>query len=786
MSRLVGLLAFAGGLALAQTLEAPPGWIVCLPALLAITALLRGPHRPRRGPGIAIALAGIAAAALVLGVGSGDSRLAAIDAGAMDAGAGRQLLVRGHVTASAWRERGEVRVPLATPRGRVMVLAEDAALPRSPPIGRLLQARGTLVKPPASDEFMRSRLRRIGISHELRAIEVEVLPERRGGPAGVLDAMRANAERAVGAGLDSRQAGLARGFVLGGDDRIDPAIEEDFRRTGLSHLLAVSGQNVLLLAALAGVALGLLGLGLRARLAVSVLLIALYVPITGAGASIQRAAVMGAAGLLMTILGRPADRGFVLALALVATLLVNPRFTGDVGWQLSFAAVVGIGLWAARLSRLLASHRPLSALPERVGGPAAEAIALTIAATLATAPLIAFTFERLSLASLLANVAVAPAVAPVMWLGMASSFIGQFVAWPLVPGLLEVVGAASARLIDYVAGIAHGLSGNAWAELEVEPPSVAALAATYACLAAGVGAILAIVERRGGLRVRRSRLLAAVAATTVLWAAASTVRGGDASLPPLEGIGTRVTVLDVGQGDATLLQPSEGLPILVDSGPAEADVAEQLEDLGIERLGALLITHDQSDHAGGAPEILSRLDVDLLGSPLPVPTLDSAARPETRVVTLRAGRELRSGSLRVRVLWPSDAATKATGDPNLSSLVLLATSAGRRVLLTGDAEQEMTHLRPGPIDVLKVAHHGSADAGLGALLASSTPAIATVSAGAGNSYGHPADSTTAALAAASTCVLRTDRDGAITIDLHRGPLAAWSGGEAIAAARPDC
>ena len=122
------------------------------------------------------------------------------------------------------------------------------------------------------------------------------------------------------------EAALARGFVLGQDDRIDPLVREQFRRAGLSHLLAVSGQNVVLLAILAGAGLALFGIGLRARLAATILIIALYVPVAGAGPSIQRAGVMGAAAIVATLAGRLSGRAYPPLLAAAATLLVNPRF----------------------------------------------------------------------------------------------------------------------------------------------------------------------------------------------------------------------------------------------------------------------------------------------------------------------------------------------------------------------------------------------------------------------------------------------------------------------------
>ena len=153
------------------------------------------------------------------------------------------------------------------------------------------------------------------------------------------DEIRERAELGLGRGMPPREAALARGFVLGEDEGIDARTEEDFRRAGLSHLLAVSGQNVTLLALLAMPLLAALGIPLRERLFWVLGLIAVYVPLAGAGPSIQRAGVMGAAGLLATLAGRRASRLYALLLALVVTLAIDPGVAADVGWQLSFAAV---------------------------------------------------------------------------------------------------------------------------------------------------------------------------------------------------------------------------------------------------------------------------------------------------------------------------------------------------------------------------------------------------------------------------------------------------------------
>jgi competence protein ComEC len=571
--------------------------------------------------------------------------------------------------------------------------------------------------------------------------------------------LRARAEAGLGQGMPPREAELARGFVLGEDKGIDPETEEDFRRSGLSHLLAVSGENVTLLALLAMPLLGALGIALRERLVWLAGLIAVYVPLAGAGPSIQRAAVMGAAGLLATLAGRRASRLYALALAFVVTLAVDPGVAADVGWQLSFAAVLGILLLAAPLR---------GALSTRIGAGAwrralAEGIAVTVAATLATAPLIAFHFETLSTTTLVANVLALPAVAPAMWLGMISAAAAQ------LPGLpLEPLNGLDALFLAYIAQVAAWCAAPSWAEVHPRLGG-AGLACSYAALAAAVTLIAPL---------RRRRRLAALAASALAAAAVVVGCGSGISAPPPGAL--RIEVLDVGQGDAILLRPPGAAPLLVDGGPPGDGLAGKLRSAGVRRLGAALISHDESDHAAGIEELFGRFPIArLLFGRLRRATIAAAGDAGIATARIGAGDQLRSGRLRLEVLWPPFALLSGPlsgADPNTQALVLLVRWRDFTMLLSADAEAEAVPLDPGPLDVLKVAHHGSDDAGLGALLDRTRPSLAVISVGAANSYGHPTTGTLATLVAHGVRTLRTDRDGDVVTDVDDDRVRVETGG----------
>ncbi len=595
--------------------------------------------------------------------------------------------------------------------------------------------------------------------------------------------IRERAEAGLGRGTPAREAELARGFVLGQDEGIDAATKEDFRRSGLSHLLAVSGQNVTLLALLALPLLAALGIPLRERLLWVLALIAVYVPLTGSGPSIQRAAVMGAAGIIATLAGRRASRFYALALAAGVTLTIDPGIGADVGWQLSFAAVLGILVWAGPL-RALVGHwlggggdRPGASGAGGLRGALAEGVAVTVAATVATAPLIAFHFESFSITTLVANVLALPAVAPAMWLGMAGAAASQ------IPGIpVEILNAPNSVLLAYIAQIAAWCAAPDWAEVEVHL-GVTGLAVAYAVLALGTIAwrVASALRRRRPPRVRTfaaiagksadSRIVAAVlgGSALVVCGALAWPGGGEGPGAPVRGL--RITVLDVGQGDAILLQPAGAPAILVDGGPPGDDLAAKLADAGVQRLGAAVVSHDQSDHLGGIEELLGTVPVArLLYGRLGHDTRAAARSAGTASVRVASGTTIRSGRLRLEFIWPPPvllADSQPGADPNQLALVAVARWRGFSMLLSADAEAEAVPLDPGPVDVLKVAHHGSDDAGLAALLERTRPELAVISVGADNSYGHPTPATLATLAAHEVRALRTDGEGSIVIDVGR-------------------
>jgi competence protein ComEC len=619
-------------------------------------------------------------------------------------------------------------------------------------------------------------LRSQGIAGELQVERARTTGARRGGWRGAVDGLRRRSDRAIAAGLSPTATALARGMVLGDDEDVPIIVRDDFRDAGLAHTLAASGQNVVLLCALALPLFAAIGLPYAARAPALLALIALYVPLAGAGPSIQRAGVMGAASLAAVWLDRPASRAYALGLAACVTLLLNPRACTDPGWQLSFAAVVGISLLAAPLAR------SLGALPRLL----ADGIGLTVAATLATAPLLAHHFGTVSIAGLAANVVALPLIAPIMWLGMLRAGLGQVLAAAGPLGDLaalanDVLGRLLAPLLSALEILAARFADMPGGQLDVSLPGPFEVAAAYAAIAGVVlaaraagrrvdtGASTAVAYLR---RLPRSRRLALVVTTASLIVLAL-ARGLAPSGPPAN---LTVSFLDVGQGDATLIQHPDGSAVLFDGGPPEGGVARLLRRAGVRRLSAVVMTHMSRDHHGGLADVVERVPVDLLVDGGDGTTDRSfrrivarAAARGTQIVKAVAPTMLRIGALRIEILSPRPRPPgPPPEDPNPRAVVAIVSCDGFDLLLSGDAESEaLLPLDLPDVEAMKVPHHGSSDPGLPEVLDRLRPEIASIPVGV-NSYGHPAPSTLSALHRADVTTWRNDRNGTVRVVVEDG------------------
>ncbi len=683
----------------------------------------------------------------------GSVRLDTIDRSPMSAEIGRAAIARVTVTGPARRTPYAIRLPARIDRFADRDVAEPVLLQlpvgRSPPQGSVLRLPVLVAAPrPADDGFdERTWLHRDGVHVILRGYDPEIVG-RRGGVGGLADRLRSAIGAAIASGVAGERRAVLLGIVLGEDEGLDRSVRNAFRASGLYHLLAVSGQNVALVAGGVLLAAWLLGIPRMAGQIGALAAIGAYVLAVGAQPSVVRAGVAGALASLAWICAREGDRWWFLLLGALVLLAWSPYNLLDPGFQLSFAAVAAIFTLVPRVMGRLEGYP----LPRA----AAAVVAVSIACGVATAPILLFQFGSVPAYSVIANALAAPVVAPLLGLGLLAA-----VVHPLVPDVAALLSWLDGWLAAYLVSCARAVSSLPYAQLS-----------TLAVLAVGWALAAAVVV------LRRSRTLAllalAVGLVTIAWRAAP-----EPAIPPPAGL--RVTFLDVGQGDATLLQAPQGA-VLVDQGPPEANVASQLRRFGISELSLLVLTHPQRDHVGGAANVLRSTRVRIVLDPRLAASApeERAAIAEARsrrvhVETARPGLEYRIGGLRVQVLWP-DGPGVPSEDPNLRAVVCLVSFGQTDVLLGADAESSvLLPLRLPPVEILKVSHHGSADAQLPELLEELHPRVAVISVGEGNTYGHPTPETLAALAGSpGTAVYRTDRDGAVTIesDGHRLTVAA--------------
>ena len=557
-------------------------------------------------------------------------------------------------------------------RERVLLVLPDRALPAAR--GAILEASVRIAEPrPEDDGFdERAWLARQGIHVVLEASSWREVG-RRGGIAGVGDRLRDRIEQAVARGTDGVRRGIVLGVVLGEDEGLPADVQDDFRASGLYHLLAVSGQNVAFLAA------GIYALGWLLRLSrvvreLSILaVIAAYVLAVGWQPSVVRAGVAGGLASLAWLAARPTDRWHFLAVGALVLMAWIPTSVLEPGFQLSFAAVAAIFVAVPRLRRRLDGYP--------VPGPVSDALAVALACSVVTSPIVLFHFDEAPAYTVLANVVAFVAAPLVLGFGLLAAVVDP-VSPSAAAGLASLAGWSAAWL-ELVAQVVAGLPS---ATVGTRPLLVVARRTRWSVPRPPPAPTRTSPSRTGRPSLWRS------AASWSFSAAAGLTRAEPVREPPT---GLRVTFLDVGQGDAVLLETPRAR-VLVDQGPPEGDAAQQLLGMGIRSLTALVLTHPQRDHVGGAADVIRRLrvgrvlDPDLAATgPEHEEALRAASDRDVPVDVVRAGSTYRAGGLRLRVLWPADEGTAAE-DPNLNAVVLVATYGETDVFLPADAESDVT------------------------------------------------------------------------------------------------
>ncbi len=558
-------------------------------------------------------------------------------------------------------------------------------------------------------------------------------------------------------------AGFMTALTTGDKDGLPVGMYAAFQRSGIAHVVAVSGLHI---GFLAGLLSTLLGKRSKLSSIIGILLVFFFAITTGSSPSALRAAFMIGFLLLAPLVGREDDKPTTLSAVLLILLVVCPYAAASVSLQLSFAAVAGIFLVTGPLNR-----RWIDRIPKWKSRPLcwlrrcliflASTLATSLGALLFTAPLVAIYYNSVSLAAPLTNVLT-------LWL-VSNTFMGGLLA-ALVGLIFPMAGTVLAWLVAWPARWVIWVSEA----IAKWPFSSLALLSGYL-----VGwFILSYSLLLLWLLFRKKIRLRVVVATAAVTLAASLTFQ---AYPALSGSLT-VAVLDVGQGASTLLC-SQGHAVLVDCGGnnwtgAGDTAANYIQSLGLSRLDALVLTHYHTDHANGVPELLARLDVGMLI--LPDVTPEEPLRQEILAQAQEYGCE-------VQLLYDYDAlvtfgdaqlnifAPLGDGGANEEGLSVLCSSGTFDVLITGDmndiVERRLVRSKDLPdIELLVVGHHGSRTSTSAELLLATRPEEAVISVGR-NTYGHPTNEALARLTAARCNIYRTDLMGTVVFTLEEAPQA---------------
>jgi len=686
------------------------------------------------------------------------------------------------LTADSAAVDGEVRALLAPLRGAQRIVLEVSGVriaveaPPNPTLRVGDRIATTLEYRNLSPEA-RERARVRGIQAAARTYSVTLLS--RGGP---LEWLRARIGDDLERVIPAPAGGFAAAIVVGLRERVDERLADAFTATGLGHVVALSGWNVAITMAVADRALRRFSLRRRRW---SLIVIALfYGLLAGASASVIRASVMSAAALVAASSGRRGAGAVALSHAVLALLILDPAIAYDAGFRLSALATAGLLAKSADWSRAAASLTPhLPRLLQRPWSVIAEDVAVSFAAQAATIGVVIALFGRVALWSVPLTLLIAPLIPAATGASLLAILAGEIAPLftgplSLAPSILALPASALFRTAAWIA------------EMGAQLPLTDLVVPRTATFAVGAGlsllGLMTLMRRESSPAQQTteptlgvSRRISAAAGVFILLV--SSLLSSSSSATPSS---LRISVLDVGQGDAILVE-LEGRRMLIDGGPDPARLSVELDALipsWDRKIDVLVASHPHEDHLAGLPRLLDRYQIRSIlgaetrgGGPASASWSELLLHRQVSYHTVTTGTSFMLGSARLEVLWPDQAALKyepSDGGSALNnrSIVLRLDMSGFSALFTGDIESDIDALiarRLGaPVDLLKAPHHGGATASSRSLLQIADPRLSVISVGEQNSYGHPAVATVDRLGERGGSVLRTDRDGTVSVTVN--------------------
>ena len=563
---------------------------------------------------------------------------------------------------------------------------------------------------------------------------------------------------------DLTAAAIVTAVLIGDRTGLPDDVTDRLQRAGTYHVIAISGGNI---AVLAGLVLGLLalsGLPGRVRASVAIVVLIVYAEIATAGPSVWRATMMAVVYLTARLLDHRTPPWQATTLAAAVMAVVTPLDVTTAGFVLTFGATGALLESARVVKRVWVRVAADTNTWRRIAMWLIASVGASIAVELTLMPVAAASFSRVTIAGPLLNLVAVPLMAIAQLSGLV---VAAFDGWPAVARTAGWIASTSASGIVESARLVDGAPGFAW---RVPPPGVALLVVYYGSL------LVVAFSTRTWLRFTLA--FVQVLALLVIVGAA-----GEREWKAVDGF--RLTVFDVGQGEALLLE-SGAARLQVDTGGVPFGggrfdigarvLAPALWARGIRRLDAMLLTHGDPDHIGGAPVLIDAFRPRALWEGIVVPrhepsrqVRDQAASARTAVAVRRTGESFPFGNARLRVLHPPEPDWERPRIRNDDSVVLEVMCGDVALLLTGDvsAEVERTiapQLTAARTRILKVAHHGSRTSSSADLLEAWRPHIALISAGRGNTFGHPTPEVIQRLESIGARIYRTDLNGQITVE----------------------
>ena len=541
---------------------------------------------------------------------------------------------------------------------------------------------------------------------------------------------------------DGDAGALIPGMVLGDTSKQSPQFKNSMKRSGLTHLVAVSGANFALVSAFVLWIMQFLFTRMAFRLSATAISLIAFIALVRPSPSVLRAAAMAAVLLIAQGTKRGRDSLPALGFAIAAVVIVDPWQARDAGFALSVLATAGLLLFAPVLAEKLSLH-----MPEKL----AQALAPPTAAIVFCSPIIVALSGYLAPMSVIANLLAAPFVAPITIVGFISSLFSPFA---------PLLSSALIWLIRFPAGaialIAHWASS--FPVLTLRTGKIGFL--IVACFT-----LLAWLFKKWFKYITIFTLIVLISITWLQrWP------GGD----------WQIANCDIGQGDSMVLNLGNHQGLVIDVGPDAVAEDRCLKALGIKEIPLLILSHFHADHVAGLPGALNKRTVGQVwvsvnSAPLVESTMAHVALEGVEIIKAVRGMSSRVGPLTIKVLWPTLSATSFEEMPgegsqiNNSSIATLITSNEFSIFAGGDLEppvQQILVKDVTPVDIYKVCHHGSRYQDL-AFMAALHPRISVISVGVGNTYGHPAVQTLEALTRLGSEVVRTDIDGAIAVQVRK-------------------